>query len=161
MLTICADGIVYFLVIFAVALTNILFLSLSPTAMSPWFLPFMRPLISSTATRLLLNLHGQIHLVTLPSMTPGGTYQLDAISTARFYHSERSIDDEVVTIQEEEIELTDRTKTNDIEDAQSKMPIKIKPLPFRPAIYEPPSTGSSSSSTWSRSGLLSKSTALR
>ncbi|KAG8897147.1 hypothetical protein FRB99_008397, partial [Tulasnella sp. 403] len=56
------DGIIYFIVIFGVVLTNILFLSLAPSAMQPWFLPFMRPLISSMATRLTLNLHGQLHM---------------------------------------------------------------------------------------------------
>ncbi|KAG8901318.1 hypothetical protein FRB99_005394 [Tulasnella sp. 403] len=58
------DGVMYFLVIFSVVLVNVLFLWKGPAQFGDWWIPFMRTLMSSMASRLLLNLHYQMRLGT-------------------------------------------------------------------------------------------------
>ncbi|KAG8987503.1 hypothetical protein FRB90_003311 [Tulasnella sp. 427] len=77
------DGITYFVIAFATALVNSLFFAFAPLAMRPWMTNYLRPLLSSMATRLLLNLHEQVsqtaHYTNPPTtMNSGG---IDRLST--------------------------------------------------------------------------------
>ncbi|KIO33647.1 hypothetical protein M407DRAFT_231804 [Tulasnella calospora MUT 4182] len=54
------DGLIYYVVTFALMIFNIAFLYSSPASMSYWFIPWMRSIVAIMGTRLLLNLRGQI-----------------------------------------------------------------------------------------------------
>ncbi|KAG8910710.1 hypothetical protein FRC01_006180, partial [Tulasnella sp. 417] len=54
------DGLIYYVMTFAMMIFNIVFLYSSPASMSYWFIPWMRTIVAIMGTRLLLNLRGQI-----------------------------------------------------------------------------------------------------
>ncbi|KAG8984967.1 hypothetical protein FRB90_005020 [Tulasnella sp. 427] len=80
------DGMTYFVVAFATALVNILLFAFGPWAIKSWISNYLRPLISSMATRLLLNLHDQVSQTacyTDPPTTINGRAG-DRLSTVEF-----------------------------------------------------------------------------
>ncbi|KAG8976369.1 hypothetical protein FRB90_009207, partial [Tulasnella sp. 427] len=82
--TFLRDGLTYFVIAFAISLVNILFFAFTPWAMKPWMSYYLRSLLSSMATRLLLNLHDQVsqtaHYTDPPTTVDGGA----GVSTVEF-----------------------------------------------------------------------------
>ncbi|KAG8983044.1 hypothetical protein FRB90_006346 [Tulasnella sp. 427] len=83
------DGVTYFGIVFLTALVNILFF-ITPWAVKGWMTNYLRPLLSSMATRLLLNLHKEVYTGAhfssdAPTTVVGHTD--DFYSTVKFAHN--------------------------------------------------------------------------
>ncbi|KAG8949613.1 hypothetical protein FRC04_008359 [Tulasnella sp. 424] len=100
LVTFFQDGITYFMVAFMATLVHILFLVFGKGMMTSWMMNFLRPLLSSMATRLLLNLHEQVSRTAHYSTDPPTTMienHTNALSTVRFASLPGAKDVESVT----------------------------------------------------------------
>ncbi|KAG8949610.1 hypothetical protein FRC04_008356 [Tulasnella sp. 424] len=99
LVTFFRDGIAYFTVSFVAALVHILFLLFAPGLMKMWMINYMRPVLSSMATRLLLNLREQVsrtaHYSTEPPTTTNEN-STNVLSTVEFASATRAKDEESV-----------------------------------------------------------------
>ncbi|KAG8939010.1 hypothetical protein FRC04_007131 [Tulasnella sp. 424] len=117
------------LVIDAAALVNILFFAFGPPAMRPWMNNYMRPLLSSMATRLLLNLHEQVSRTAHYSTDPPTTMNengANAISTIEFapIAGERDAESVMYDVKGDGTSSSDRRRTEGFDDERRRFELK-------------------------------------
>ncbi|KAG9041257.1 hypothetical protein FS837_012492 [Tulasnella sp. UAMH 9824] len=85
--TLFRDGIYCYLIAFATGLVNILFNVFGPGAVKGWMINYTGPLLSSMATRLILNLHDEVSRTAhYPANSPTTVHEdhTNAFSTVEF-----------------------------------------------------------------------------